>query len=131
MKKLILAVFLLSVVSAQAQTTVINPTKVEFTPSADHNVLIDGQAVVAKYEIRYFVQGSSTSIAVVNLGKPTPVSNLISTALDITVVPLSSTVKYVTSVAAMGPTGEGVSSLSNPFMRVGPPAIPGNPIVNK
>lgn len=117
--------------SAFAQTTVINPTTIVFNPSADHASVIDGQPVVAKYELRIFVSGASTSTAVQDLGKPVPVVGVITAPLNVTVLPLSSTIKYVAYVAAIGPTGEGVSGASNLFMRVGPPGAPSLPVVSR
>ena len=111
--------------------TVINPTTVQFNPSADHGAVIDGQPVVAKYELRIFISGASTTSAVIDLGKPTPNVGVITTPFNVSVLPLSSTIKYVAFVAAMGPTGEGVSNASNLFMRVGPPGAPSVVVVSK
>jgi hypothetical protein len=135
MKHVILVGFTFALIgfaaAASAQTTVINPTTAVFNPSADHTAVIDTQPVVERYELRIFVQGATTSTAVINLGKPTPSAGVITTPFSVSILPLSATIKYVAYVAAMGPTGEGVSGASNLFMRVGPPGAPSVVVVSK
>jgi len=110
--------------------TVVNPQKVEFDASADHNTIIEGQAFVAKYELRVSIQGSATVLVKQDLGKPAPVNNRISLPLTLG-LPVSSTIRYIGVVFAMGPYGEAGSTASNPFMFVGPPAAPGTPAVSR
>lgn len=121
-----LCAFALAVLPAAAQTPVVNPTTVEFTASADH-------ASLTSYELRIVVVSAPTVIvSKQNLGKPTPVANLISLALNPTpALPQSSTVQYLAFVAAISPAGEGVSAASNPFIVAAPPAAPGTPVVKK
>lgn len=110
--------------SAIAQT-VLNPTRVEFTPSADHAIVIDGVALVESYEFRFYLAGASSPIQVVNIGKPTPsAQNVCSAAIPAR--PFSPTTQYVGRVAALGPTGVGESTNSNPFYFVGLPGSPAN-----
>jgi len=126
-KFLILFLFLASSVSAQ---TVLNPTKVIFIPSADHNATVDGVPLVARYELRHFLVGATSPVSVQDLGKPTPDAGNQCTVL-FTALPISSTNKYFAKVAAIGPTGEGVSEASNNYFFVGPPAPGGKPGVSK
>jgi len=84
-----------------------------------------------KYELRIFVNGATTSTAVIDLGKPSLTLGVVTMPFSVAVLPLSSTIKYLAYVVAMGPTGEGVSGASNLFMRVGPPGAPGVPVVSK
>ena len=57
-------VCLLLAASASAQN-VVNPTKVEFTASADH-------AVLTSYVLGHFLPGATDPMQEVDLGKPTP-----------------------------------------------------------
>lgn len=116
---------------ATAQTAVVNPTTVQFAASADHATLVEGQPLVASYEVRYRVVGTASVVCQVNLGKPTPMSGTVSMPLPSTCVPLSPTTRYEAIVAALGPTGAGVSAPSNPFVVVGPPAAPASVAVSR
>ena len=51
-----------------AQT--VSPQIVEFDPSPDHNVSVNGVAVVSEYELRFFAVGSTQRLHVIELGKP-------------------------------------------------------------
>jgi|OpeIllAssembly_1097287.scaffolds.fasta_scaffold18263_3 hypothetical protein len=115
-----------------AQSVIVNPTTVQFTPSADHAVVLpDGQPMVASYEARYALEGSATVVCTTNLGKPTPVSSVISMPLPLSCVPTSPSARYVVRVAAVGPTGSGLSGPSGPFASVGSPGAPGVPVLSK
>jgi len=136
MKTLIALLAVVALVASAAPAvaqTVVNPQKVEFTASADHATVIEGQAFVAKYELRVYLQGGTTVLVKQDLGKPAPAqtTNQISVPLALVGLPLSPTVKYIGVVYAMGPYGEAGSSASNPFMLVGPPAAPSNPVVSR
>lgn len=116
-----LIVFALSV-SAQ---TIVNPVRVEFTASADHAATsIDGSPLVTKYEMRIFLEAGTTVLFVTDLGKPTPVANVISVTNAVWFSGLTPNTKYVAKVAAIGASGEGVSDPSNPFGNVPPPLKP-------
>lgn len=111
--------------------TVINPRFVEFIVSADHSVTLpDGSPMVTSYEARWFVQGAPAPVVTVSLGKPTPdAAGLVRLSLvdpkDLLVgVPVDPKVTYVARVAAIGPTGEGESTDSNPFVRAAGPKAP-------
>lgn len=123
---------LATVASAQP---VVNPRTVEFAPSADHDAVLPadlgGGPVVASYEARYYVVGGTTPICAVSLGKPTPVSSLISLPLPLSCVPVSWGTRYEVRVAALGPTGTGISGPSGPFASVSEPAAPGVPAVRR
>ena len=118
--------------SAAAQSVLVNPTTIQFAPSADHAVVLpDGQPMVTGYEARYALEGSATVICATSLGKPTPVSSLISMPLPLSCVPVSQSARYVVRVAAVGPTGSGLSGPSGPFAFVGSPSAPGVPVLSK
>lgn len=126
---------LLAAGAANAQTAVVNPTMVQFTASADDaRVGLDGAALVTRYELRVYVPTALMTLVVSqDLGKPTPAADgTITAALA---APLMTTLvrntAYVADVAAIGPSGEGVSDASNPFGFAGPPAKPGAPTARK
>lgn len=132
--KVVLVVGMLSlglVQSAIAQP-VINPTRMEFIPSANHNDTIEGVPLITRYDLRVFaVAAPEVTIVSISIGKPTPVNNLVSMPLPpLAAVPLS-TNAYFGRVVAVGPTGEGASLPSNPFYVVGPLAAPENVILSR
>lgn len=113
---------------AMAQTTTaVNPTTLQFTPSPDQDTLgLDGAPLVAKYEMRMFMvsTGLITPLATFDLGKPAPVNGVITVLNPAWFTGLTKNTVYVAKVAAIGPSGEGVSDPSNPFGMAGPPAGP-------
>lgn len=117
---------------AGAQVTV-NPRTVEFVPSADHALLsIDGSPIVARYELRMFLETDPvTPLFITDLGKPSPVANLITVTNPVWFAGLTPHTKYIARVAAVGPTGEGVSDPSGPFGNVGPPVKPTAVVIKK
>lgn len=127
---LLLAVCVLVPVSASAQV-VLNPTKVQFMASTDHNVTIGGVSVVERYELRHYIVGATSPVQTQDLGKPTP-DGANKITVPFTALPLSSTTQYVAKVAAIGPTGEGVSGFSaNTYFFVGSPATPASVVISK
>jgi len=110
---------------------ITNPTTVEFTPSVDHDRLgLDGVTpIVTRYDLRIFLEGATAPFQIHDLGKPAPVSGIISVTNPSWFVSLAMNVRHVARVAAVGPTGEGVSAASNPFGVVGAPAAGGVPVV--
>jgi len=137
MRRLLLVVSVLGVlmpVVGQAQTPVVNPLTVTFTASADHAATLpDGTAMVTRYEIRHFLTGATSPVQVGNLAKPAPVSGVITASItgSLASLPFSPTQVYTAKIAAIGPTGEGVSAASNPFIIVSSPAAPGTPTVSR
>jgi len=139
MRRLLLLVTLFSVgicaLSGEAEAqTVVNPVTVAFTPSADHSVNgLDGVPLVTRYEMRVFTQSplGQTPITTLDLGKPTPAGGTITVTNAVWFSGLTPNVLYVVRVAAVGPTGEGVSDLSNPFGNQGPPQAPSSVLVRK
>ena len=103
---------------ALAQTSVLNPTTVEFDPSPDHSAVGgDGQAVVHRYELRMYALGSSLPAVTTDLGKPAPASD---GKIRVNFSSLTSPWPppdgdYEARVAAVGPSGVGQSDSSNPF----------------
>ena len=120
-----LALALLAPMSANAQT-VVNPVTVTFTPSADHAVIaLDGNPMVTKYEMRIYTEANPTTVlTVTDIGKPTPVANLVTITNAVWFSALTPNTKYFAKVVAVGLTGEGVSDPSNFFGNVGAPAKP-------
>jgi len=103
--------------------SVVNPNAVEFEPSADHAAMFLGTPVVSRYELRFQFVGAEQPVTTVDLGKPTPVENLIRVTVPqfLTLQPKQ---EYTATVAAIGPGGEGVSTPTDPFGRSGPPVAP-------
>ena len=63
-------VAILCPVAAGAQS-IVDASRVEFTPSAEHNAVDpDGTPVVSTYSLRLFVAGGVTPVETVDLGKP-------------------------------------------------------------
>jgi hypothetical protein len=130
-------VFFVPLVLMLQTTTVVNPTTVQYIPSADHSRLgLDDQPLVSRYEMRIFLESNNTNlIKTVDLSKPTPANDLIT--ITTTQIPtlfsgLTLNTKYLARVVAIGPSGEGVSDFSNPFGFSGPPAAPGGkPVIIK
>lgn len=115
---LALAAFTVLARPASAQV-VFNPRTVEYVVSADHAAtLSDGTPKVARYEIRFFAPDAVAPMSTGDLGKPAPgadgrVTQDISTLPALIGLPIGG--NYIARVAAIGPTGEGVSQPSNPF----------------
>lgn len=103
---------------ALGQTTVLNPTTVEFEPSPDHSsVGSDGQAIVQRYELRLYQIGRSDPTVTTDLGKPSPGSDgkiRVDFSTRTTPWPPPDG-NYEARVAAVGPSGVGQSDSSNPF----------------
>lgn len=105
--------------------TVLNPTTVEFRASADHGATtVSGEPKVARYDFRIYLLGATAPVTSVDLGKPTPDAQQTITAQPDVLLGLPVGQLYEARVAAVGPTGEGVSDVSNPFGREGPPVAP-------
>ena len=121
-------------ITGTAQTsTAVNPTTVQFTPSADHNATnLDGTPVVARYDLRIYVPTILTTIVFTqSLGKPTPgTDGTIQAPLGTGIVAaLVANTTYEARVVAVGPYGEGASDLSNPFGYAAPPRAGGAPVL--
>lgn len=127
---LLVLVLLLAAATAYGQPTsgyVINPTRVQFTPSADHDlVLPDGTAMVTRYEVRVMAAGAAQPVSVLDIGKPPVAAGEVLQDMTslIAALPFDPRIQYTVIVAAIGPTGEGPSDPSGPFGHVGRPASP-------
>jgi Putative binding domain, N-terminal/Viral BACON domain len=120
------AVFFLAIVvtwavavgrDATAQT--VNPTTVEFAPSADHNVTLpNGTAAVTRYDLGFYNAGAASPFQVESLGKPTPAGDgLIRVLLSSVLTSFPSPgIVYESRVTAVGPGGIGRSAPSNTFI---------------
>jgi hypothetical protein len=99
---------------------------VTFPASPDHNLtLSDGTVVLTRYELVLVKSGSTTPLATVDLGKPTP--DATTKLIALTNVPLPvvlPSADYVGRLAAVGPGGRSTDVVSPPFPKAGPPAVP-------
>jgi len=115
--------------AAEVGAQVINPTRVEFMVSADHNVTVLGQAAVTRYDLRVFLPGATAPVTTADLAKPTAVDGA-TVSVDrqavFVALPLG---EYVARVAAIGPGGEGVSDATAPFGRLSGPRAPSTVVV--
>jgi hypothetical protein len=129
----VLGVLAVGVPAVSQAQTVVNPTTIEWDPSADHAVLgLDGQPLVASYRVDIYLESNQTTPALTfDAGKPAPVSGKIAIINPAWFAVPIANVRYVAKVAAVGPTGVGVSTPSNPFGATGPPAAPGAPTVRQ
>jgi hypothetical protein len=108
MKRLLMLLCLFPV-GVQAQDTVLNPGRVQFTASLDHT------AMVVRYELRHYIVGQPTPVRVDNLGKPTP--DGASTIMAVfPAFPQDPAKLYVAKVIAVGAQGEGASTDSNAYL---------------
>ena len=114
---LIAAVLLLT---APVAAQVVNPTTVQFTPSADHSaVTSEGLPVVVRYQLRvYLTSDLAVPVGLIDLGKP-PVGSdgtiqILFSALMPSPLPDG---VYQARVVAIEQAGEGASDLSNVFAR--------------
>jgi hypothetical protein len=102
---------------ASAQGTA--PRYVEFQASSDHNsTLADGRAVVSAYQIEFALEGAAAPFQLANIGKPVPASDG-KILHDLSNTPVAWPVAggtYTVRVTATGPTGEGRSAPSAPFV---------------
>jgi hypothetical protein len=111
---------------AIAQT--VSPQIVEFDPSADHNTTAGGTAVVEGYELRFYTVSGSQPLHVIEMGKPAPQSDgkiRFNFSALLGAWPVDGVV-YEARVAAVGPGGSAVSTISNQFVFPGttPPPAP-------
>src|SRR5574343_1977664 len=125
---LVAVMTLLAVPAAMAQP-VLNPTKAEFIASADHDAMFGGVALVTRYELRHYVVGTTTPVAVFDLGKPTPDANGLIVATFPPLAP-SATI-YFARVYTIGPEGESASNDSNQYGFTGVPAAVGTPTIKR
>lgn len=112
----------LTSLSVTGQTNLaVNPTMVQFVVSTGHDATyLDGTPVVARYELRvYLDDGQGTTATVTqDLGKPTPDASRTATVTLSSLMKAACTaeIKYVAKVVAIGSRGgEGASANSNPF----------------
>lgn len=99
--------------AAEAQTLVINPTRVAFTVSTDHNKTVtlasDTIPLVTRYELEVYLPGAAQPMTTADLGKPSAADNaevvLDKGAVFVALPPGA----YEGAVAAIGPGGVGRS----------------------
>lgn len=102
-----------------AGQSVVNPTVVQFTPSADNAaVTSDGKPVVVRYEVWFYdlAKSVTTPVRMVDMGKPTVGSDgtIQVVFAELTPWPLPNGI-YQARVVAIGQTSQGQSDWSNPF----------------
>ena len=131
---LIVAALLCVAIPVYGQTTVVNPTTLEFTPSVDHNATapLDGTPLVTRYDAKYYLAtqcnpSCPTTVPapafVLSLGKPTPSNNTITVTNVFNGLVLNQAYKAV--VVAVGPGGTSANSnATDPFGNRGPLAAP-------
>jgi len=106
--------------AASAQTA-LNPDLVEFVPSAeDGQVFSNGQPMVVRYDLEFYVAGSSTAVQTLNIGTPALQSDGMVRyrfAPAVTPWPYPNVDCYV-DVVAVGPYGSRTSVASNYFRYV-------------
>jgi len=116
----------LSATAAQGQT-VPNPTTVIFTASADHNLVIEGFALLTSYRLDFYQPGATAPFQPGrDLGKPVPDATGTITLVmpELFAIPIG---PYVAKVVAVGPAGETASEFSSPFVVLRAPTAPGIP----
>jgi len=111
----------IDLLTTEQPAVVVNPTTVEFIVSPDHNALgLDGAPLVTAYELRIYL--GETVVASFGLSKPIAAEGSLVTFVNpLFFSPLQANTLHVARVAAIGPTGEGVSDVSNPFGNQGAP----------
>lgn len=112
---------------------ITNPSGVEFTASADHNVTENGTPLVTRYVLEVYPVGNPNPAATRDLGKPSPVNGVITFTTLLSVIrPSLPSGQYLIRVAAEGPGGRNVSVASDPF-DVSPraPAAPAKPLLRQ
>lgn len=130
LKPMFVAAVLLSARLVAAQTVTLNPTKVTFTPSADHDAVIGTAPAVTSYQFDAVAMNGVGAIAISrSLGKPTPVAGSIVVVVPELLTVTKNTV-YTGTVTAIGPGGNTPSAVSNPFAVPGPPRAPTGVLVN-
>ncbi len=131
MKKWIIALALcLSATVAQAQVpAVVNPTVVEFAPSADDSTVQNGVPVVTKYTMDIAtVAAPNVVVKTVDFGKPAVVNGKIAPSITTTVQALA-VGDYIAIIKAEGPGGVSAGLVSDPFtVKPKAPGAPGKPV---
>jgi len=125
-----LSLVLLFTQIAEAQFA-LNPVRLQFVASSDHDIQINGQPAVTRYEVEFYLEGASAPMNTIDLGKPMLGSNRTIVIDDTNLfmpLPLGN---YVARVAAVGPAGRTLSEPSNPFGRLLPPSAATNVVVSQ
>jgi len=128
---LALLALLTAAIGTAAAQTVINPTLVEFDPSADHARVFEGLPLVDKYTLEIYLAGAAAPITTADLGKPTPEQDgkIRATPTVFATVPIAQRLEARVLVSGSG--GQSRSGVSNPFGRLGPPAAEMVPAIKR
>ncbi len=112
---IVLALCVASIVSAQS---ILDASRVEFTPSTD-NTKVDssGTPLVTNYAMSIFLAGGTAVVESVDLGKPAPDSDgfIRVDFMSLLTVPLTPGVSYEATVSSVGPGGTSASARTNTF----------------
>jgi hypothetical protein len=104
-----------SIVSAQS---ILDATRVEFTPSTD-NAAVDssGAPLVTNYSMNIFLAGGTAVVETVDLGKPAadPDGFIRVDFMSLLTVALTPGVSYEATVSSVGPGGSSASTRTNTF----------------
>ncbi len=117
-------------VSVQAQVPpVVNPSAVEFTPSADNDTIQNGVALVTSYAMDIAtVTAPLVVVRTVDFGKPAVVNGKITPNISATIQALP-VGDYVATIRAVGPGGVSTGAVSDPFtVKPRAPGAPGKPV---
>ena len=99
---------LLTMAPAVSAQSILDPTRIEFTPSGSQNALDvrTGTPLIQSYALDIYVAGSATVVQRVNLGNPAPdLDGMIRVDfLPLLTTPLSGGVIYEAVVTAISPT---------------------------
>jgi hypothetical protein len=132
MKRILCLVALLVVMMATPVVgqTVLNPRTAEFVASDGHDAMFGDVPLVTRYELRHYIVGTTTPVAVFDLGKPTPDVNRL---IVVTFPPLavSDSTLYFARVYTIGPSGESPSNDSNQYGFTGIPSPVGTPTIKR
>jgi hypothetical protein len=115
---LVAAALILAGVSTAFAQPLIDPQRVEFDPSPDHNAVNEiGTALLNSYRLDIYIAGQSAIYMSANLGKPTPEGDgkIRVAFLPLLPAPLVPGIVYESRVSGIGPGGSGSSPLTNTF----------------
>lgn len=104
-----------------------NPTTISYGPSADHNTVVAGTAVLTSYRADVKKASDSSLVTQKDCGKPALAATL-TCALP---SGLPANQSLTVTMVAIGPGGSTAGAVSDPFVAsLAAPAAPGKPTVN-
>lgn len=121
MRLVLCLVILLIASSAFAQ----NPTTISYGPSADHNTVVNGTAVLTRYDAVVKKAADGTVVTTKDCGKPASAPTLTCALPN----GLPGNTSLTVTMVAVGPGGSTAGPASDPFANLASPAAPGKPTV--